>query len=409
MIFVRSSLLLTLSAVCLLVGFSAQQVSALDYSSIGGRPAYPQEGNARTESIFVHTIEPGETASDGVLLLNNSNAEKTLRVYAVDSINSSDGAFACAQASDEKVSVGAWTTLMASEVTLAAGETQVVPFTIAVPLDASVGESNGCIVIQEKKAETEQQSGINFSFRTGIRIAVTIPGDIVRSIQIESFDHTVAENGIHQLNISTLNSGNVSVDTTIATHVQSLFGTALFDQNGDFPVLRDQSAQWHFELPASFWGGWYRGTLTVSYDASQEASIGVHTNAAQKVLLANTQWFFVAPSQNGMMIEIGILIAVLIVVVAVWIVMHQRKMMRTTWVPYVVKEGEDIQRIASDHAVAWKVLARGNALRAPYAVSAGKALRVPPTSKKIDLTPVNDVPAESKPTKKTPAKKKTQQ
>lgn len=397
----------TLVLFFLLFGFSAQQVFALDSASIGGRPAYPQEGNARTESIFVHTIEPGESADDGILVLNNSNEEKTLVVYAVDSVNSSDGAFACAQNADLKQSVGAWTTLALSEVTLPAGKNTIVPFTITVPESVGVGEANGCIIIQEKKPNLEHQSGINFSFRTGIRIAVTVPGDIVRAVVIESFHHTVLDGGKHQLNISAQNTGNVSIDTTIATHVESIFGQTLYDQSGDFPILRNQSAQWHFELPESFWGGWYKSTLTVSYDAGEQASIGVESGSAKKTLTAQTQWFFVQPSRSGMMIEVGIVIALFLLLCAFGITLRKKRWMRTTWVTYTIAEGDDIQRVAAKHSVDWKLLAQGNSLKAPYALVPGNTLRVPPTST-TDLHIQHEASVESSVPKKTPAKKKSQ-
>ena len=31
------------------------------FGSVGGRPAFPRDDNPRTKSIFVHTIEPGQT------------------------------------------------------------------------------------------------------------------------------------------------------------------------------------------------------------------------------------------------------------------------------------------------------------------------------------------------------------
>lgn len=34
-------------------------VSAIEYGGFGGRPAFPREDNARTESIFIHTLDPG--------------------------------------------------------------------------------------------------------------------------------------------------------------------------------------------------------------------------------------------------------------------------------------------------------------------------------------------------------------
>jgi hypothetical protein len=39
-------------------------VSAIEYGGFGGRPAYPREDNARTESIFIHTLEPGITQKE---------------------------------------------------------------------------------------------------------------------------------------------------------------------------------------------------------------------------------------------------------------------------------------------------------------------------------------------------------
>jgi len=32
---------------------------AIEYGGFGGRPAFPRADNARTESIFIHTLEPG--------------------------------------------------------------------------------------------------------------------------------------------------------------------------------------------------------------------------------------------------------------------------------------------------------------------------------------------------------------
>lgn len=32
---------------------------AIEYGGFGGRPAYPRTDNARTESVFIHTLEPG--------------------------------------------------------------------------------------------------------------------------------------------------------------------------------------------------------------------------------------------------------------------------------------------------------------------------------------------------------------
>ena len=79
--------------------------------------------------------------------------------------------------------------LETEELTLAPGVSQTVPFTITVPANVSVGEHNGCILIQEKKPKKEDQPGVNLSIRTGLRVALTVPGDIERKLEIAGFDY----------------------------------------------------------------------------------------------------------------------------------------------------------------------------------------------------------------------------
>lgn len=124
---------------------------AIEYGGFGGRPAFPRADNPRTESIFVHTLEPGAVQKEGVTVINNSTETKTVFVYAADSTPSTGGAFACKQFAEEQTDVGSWIKLEKNEIKLAAGSTQMIPFTITIPNNASVGEHNGCILIQEKK------------------------------------------------------------------------------------------------------------------------------------------------------------------------------------------------------------------------------------------------------------------
>lgn len=130
--------------------------SAIEYGGVGGRPAYPQPGNPRTDSIFIHTLEPGTEQKEGVRIVNNTKEIKTLILYASDSTPSTGGSFACEQFSEPKDDVGAWITLDKKEVTLEPATNVIVPFVISVPENADVGEHNGCILIQEKKIQPDQ-------------------------------------------------------------------------------------------------------------------------------------------------------------------------------------------------------------------------------------------------------------
>ena len=178
---VMRRMVIGLSGVVFVLFVSA--VFAVEYGGIGGRPAYPRSDNARTESIFIHTLNPGQVQNEGVSVVNNSAEAKTILVYAVDSTPSTGGAFACEQLSQPKDDVGAWITLEKEDLLLESGTNELIPFTITVPQTASVGEHNGCIVIQEKLAKPDGKSGVNLSFRTGLRVAVTIPGVLERNVE----------------------------------------------------------------------------------------------------------------------------------------------------------------------------------------------------------------------------------
>jgi len=76
-------------------------------------------------------------------------------------------------------------------VTLKPATNQVIPFVIHTPANADVGEHNGCILIQEKKPKSSiDQVGVSLSMRTGIRVAITIPGELQRKLEIIGFTVT---------------------------------------------------------------------------------------------------------------------------------------------------------------------------------------------------------------------------
>ncbi len=108
---------------------------------------------------------------------------------------------------------------------------------IRVPGNASVGEHNGCILVQEKKIQKEGQTGVNLSIRTGIRVAITIPGDIVRSLVIDGFSSEKTDQGI-TLHPRVKNTGNVSIDANVSVVTRNMFGWVVMRHGGEYPILR---------------------------------------------------------------------------------------------------------------------------------------------------------------------------
>jgi hypothetical protein len=354
------------------------KTNAIEYGGFGARPAYPVEGNPRTQSIFVDTLNPNDVKDDGVLVINNTTETRTILVYAVDSTPSTDGAFACKQISQSKNDVGAWIDLEKSEVTVKPGENVLVPFKIRVPENAAAGEHNGCIITQEKIEKTPGQSGVNLSLRTGLRVAITIPGEIERKLQVTDFNVTPKDNGDFTLQLKIRNPGNVSIDADVNIITRYFFGLVHQENGGQQSILREDTSDFNFELKKPFWGGWYRTNYVIKYDESKDAIIGVNSSSTPVELKGPGIWFYSKPTNTALMIEITVGLFIIFGIYLMILSMRRNVWVKKSWIEYEVSEGENISSIANKFNVSWSVIVKANKLKAPYELEPGQTIKVPP-------------------------------
>lgn len=353
----------------------ASTSSFADSSGIGGKPANPDPNNPRTQSIFVKRIAPGDSVSDNVEVINGSNVSKNISIYSTDSITSSGGAFACAQAADPVKSVGDWIKLSQKTVTVAPNSKIIVPFNINVPKGAEPGEQDGCIVLQEEKEPT-LQGGISLSFRTAIRVAILVNGEIVKNISAIGLNTSFNDTKLI-LSPEVKNTGNVSIDTTIETTLKSFFGQTIDTKTNTYPVLRGQLTNWNFEFDKPFWGGFYEASYELSYDKSNNF---IGSNSEGTVI----QWIsgpkkmvFVLPNLLAIIIELSVVTALVLIPTRIILNRNRKLEVEKTWLKYTI-ENEQLQDIAKRYNIPWKQLAKVNNLTAPYTLKIGQILMVPP-------------------------------
>lgn len=375
---------------CTLFLFSYIPVSAIDYGGLGGKPANPDPDNPRTKSIFIFNIEPGQEKNDAVLVVNNTGETKTVLVYATDSQRSSDGSFACEQFADPKDSVGSWITLEKTELTIGSGKNEKIDFKIKAPSNASVGEENGCIMIQEKKILDNDSSGVTLSFRTGLRVVATIPGEQIRKLDIDSFDayFKIVERNQQDgsgtkvplvlSNLTLKNEGNVSIDSKVHLMMDSLFGYRFFEIHNQYPVLRSDTATINFELPISKWGGIFNVYTNVEYDQSNQASVGIDSVNENTILNSERKIIFLMPELPYLIIELLVLIVLFTIIFFLIKRYIDLRKAQNTWIPYVVKSGDTINSIAETNSVSWKDIAKINKIKPPYTLENGVTILVPP-------------------------------
>lgn len=363
-------------AVALLL-FTYSPLVAAASGSIGIIPAYPQAGNTRSKGIFIHTLNGGDTAEDGVKVFNYTEEERTVVIGAVDSVAASDGSFSCKQNTEKRVAVGTWIKLDADKVVIPAKSNKTVNFTITVPKDAGPGEHDGCITAQDtQNFAPKTGQGVLLGFRNAIRLAVTVPGDIVKKLDYQRVDIKQVPSGDYSVSPVLKNAGNVSLDVKARVQLRGIFGEETDIKSADFPVISGATTGWAFSFKRPFWGGLYRAYTSVSYNANPNDGIGVNT-ADQKSIRKDTGYFVMMPAPLGLAVELGIPILLLFVLITFLHRKRRRRMIQKKWQRYTVKVGDTLIAIAADHAIKWKYLAKVNHVKAPYQLNEGMTLLVP--------------------------------
>lgn len=218
---------------------------------------------------------------------------------------------------------------------------------------------------------------MSLSVRTGIRVAITIPGQIVRKLEIDGFSVVHNDKNI-VLHPRVKNSGNVSIDANVVLTTRNVFGFVIKKHEGQYPVLRDEIADWNFELPKPFWGGMFRSEFVVSYDPRPEATVGVQDDTALEHIRSESNWFFTAPTTLGLIAEIIIVLVLGFAGFLGYVAQKRKIWIRENWVSYSVKSGDDIRTLAEKFDVSWKLLAKVNALQPPYSLKKDQTIKVPP-------------------------------
>ncbi len=368
---------IALSAFVAVVGLTP--VGAADAGGVGGRPANPDPTNARTKSIFIYELSGGQSKTDAVLLMNNTDREETINIYAVDGILTNTGAYSCEQAVEQKDGVGAWVSFSESQVTLAANSTKQVPFTTSVPNGVDVGEQNGCIVFQSATDEGDVQGNVRVRTRQAIRLAVTVPGDLRKEVAVKDF--TVGElNGLQQFLLTVTNTGNVSADIDARVTLRTLWGSRMYADGGGYPVLAGNDLQLNFindKWP--FWGGWYNASAEVTYD-TRAGVFNVDKGGQLVTKRSEVKTVFVAPNAIALLIYVVLLIA-LAGLILLLVTRRRERRYINTWETREVAEGESVTSLAAHYGINWHVIVRANKLKAPYTLTKGDEIKLPKETK----------------------------
>jgi len=353
----------------------AVPANAISASGIGIFPALTKEYTGQQRSWFVYEADLGEEIKDQVELRNDTDKPMVVNAAVLDGAVTDDGAYTLVDKVEDNKDIGTWATLSANKVTLAAHQRKLIDLTIKVPLTADVGSHAGGVVIWEDKASagsTGKSAGqLSVVTRVAARLYLTVPGDIVRRLDISNVHHTI-EKGVLYFNMSLHNGGNVTLLPVADITLRGIFSQIGEQKNSSFGMLLretsiDSRTPWQKKAPVF---GRFVADFRIHYGEKDFKGEYVK-DEYQDVRYV----FWLVPWMLLLWIILGILLLWFVRKLWIWILI--RKRLGTKTIEHPVKKGETLTSIADIYEVSPKTIAKFNLLKWPYDLLAGDVLLIP--------------------------------
>ncbi|MFH1088391.1 MAG: DUF916 domain-containing protein [Patescibacteria group bacterium] len=372
--------LLTLMILALTIGLWPNAGLALSAGGVGISPSKNSPQARIKGSWFVYEVDPGTTIEDAVTLINNSSDEMKVNLEGLDALSTTDGAFALTDNESKNKDIGKWITLTEKNITMPPNSEKDIPFTIAVPADADVGDHIGGITIQKDTTTPDSTisaggATVGITTRVGVRMYLTVKGDIIRDLQLKA-KYWFGRGAKMVFRFKWVNNGNVRANLIANGKIYGLFG--LYDQvdamelGQIFPkktLINDIA--WPGKNRPLF--GPYLAILNI-----QDNFEGLNPNnkitSPTKPIRVWLVTFFIPYTQA---------IVFVILLFLFWFGWQIRKWLqfirlaKTPVITHHIKTTDTLQKIAANYGVAWKLLAQINEIKPPYDLGAIKTIYVP--------------------------------
>lgn len=175
-----------------------------------GFDAQPLPGSPNAQlGFFKFDADPGQQVDRVLVITNRSDKAKTIRIAPVDALAAVYGGVAYSESDTKPQAVGSWIELSAKSVEVPPASSVEVPFSVAVPSDASSGVHLGGVALWEPAAATTSGSGeegsneastqIIMVTRMVLTVFVTTPGPAVPHVTISGVKPQARPDGMYLL------------------------------------------------------------------------------------------------------------------------------------------------------------------------------------------------------------------
>jgi hypothetical protein len=239
----------------------------------GATIAYAQtEGIQMRPAIIEDRVDPGAVYEFSVRATNVSDGERTYYIGAEDIVGmETDGTPIFAQEGEPTpYDLSTWVSIPQQSVTIAAGETVTIPFSVRVPREASPGSHFGSIFLGTDPPELGA-TGAAIGVRVGSIISLRISGEITEDMRLREFstDKFIYDSANVTFNSRVENLGNVLLRPHGLIEITDMFGKQVASLRinetaaGVFPESeRTYATEWSHE---GFAFGRYQAVASIVY------------------------------------------------------------------------------------------------------------------------------------------------
>lgn len=211
--------------------------------------------------------DPGATRTERLVVSNFGDREVTFRLAAADGYFTDTGRFSMLPSDRSSTEAGTWITLPGS-VTVAAGGSEVVPFTIVVPDDASPGDHPAGVAASILSVGS---GAVGVESRIGFRVMTRVTGDLRAEIATGisgGFTGSVNpfEPGRLEVAYEVSNTGNTRLRAQPVVTVAGPFGVAASEHLGDeiLDIAPGETRTGSVPLTRAWPLFWYDARVTVT-------------------------------------------------------------------------------------------------------------------------------------------------
>ncbi|MGI9822316.1 WxL protein peptidoglycan domain-containing protein [Agromyces sp. Marseille-Q5079] len=157
----------------------AEETPASVSWSVSPADATGPDGRSRVEL----DLDPGASATEHLAVHNLGDEAVTFAITAADGYLTSTGRFNMLPSDQDSVDAGTWISV-ADSVTIAAGSTAIVPFTVAVPENATPGDHAAGIAASVVSTSTGDGARVGVESRVGFRVMTRVTGELAPAVAL---------------------------------------------------------------------------------------------------------------------------------------------------------------------------------------------------------------------------------